>query len=169
MLFECHVNYGLSIFYRLILSGMISHFDLILGCLHLRVVCDWHLSASWHVGHSGYKRHSRRSCSRNRHTFWPAPPSYSSHVCLCSFYLRTEDKKVKVSGRNEQMADMNVVSDTNPPVTCGPQGIVLQNCSCGGLVLESHSWLCFLSGVRHLTSLICKPFPQEREHWEWNK
>lgn len=42
---------------------------------------------------------------------------------------------------------------------------MLQICSCSGLVLRSHSWLCFLSCVRHRTSLICKPFPQEREHW----
>lgn len=58
---------------------------------------------------------------------------------------------------------------THQPETCGLQGIVLQICSCSGLVIKSHSWLCFLSGVRHRTSLICRPLPQEREHWEQNQ
>lgn len=41
---------------------------------------------------------------------------------------------------------------------------MLQNCSCSGLEAGLHSRLCLLSAVRHRTSLICKPFPQEREH-----
>lgn len=52
------------------------------------------------------------------------------------------------------------------PGTCGLQGTMLHICSCSGLVSRSHSWLWPLSGVRHRTSLIWSPLPQEREHWK---
>lgn len=52
------------------------------------------------------------------------------------------------------------------PDGCGPQGPTLQVCSCSGLVPESQSELCLLSSIRHRTSLICRPLPQDWEHWE---
>lgn len=76
-----------------------------------------------------------------------------------------EDREVGREIKLRNTLKYCLVSYTHRPETCGPQGIVLQVCSCAGLVLKSQSWLCFLSLVRQRASLICKPFPQEREHW----
>lgn len=123
------------------------------------------VSASWCAEHSGYTRHNRHSCSTSRRRAWPEPPSHSCDVCPGSFHLWTEDREVGREIKLRNTLKYCLISYTHRPETCGPQGIVLQVCSCTGLVFKSQSWLCFLSFVRQRASLICKPFPQEREHW----
>lgn len=152
-------------FYRLVISGVISPFDLILHYLRTGAVCHWPVSVSWHAEHSEHRRHSRLSCSRCRRRVWLAPPTHTVDVRLCSFHLWADRKTERLAGRAKHTWSQ-FCWHTHRPETCGLQGIVLQICSWTGLVLESHSWLCFFSGVRHRTSLICKPFPQDFEHWE---
>lgn len=43
--------------------------------------------------------------------------------------------------------------------------MVLQVCSCAGLVSRSQAALYCFSAVRHRTSRVCTPSPQEREHY----
>lgn len=166
MLCECHVHSGLSISADSSFRGDRSFWPFPSPPVILP------LSASWHAGRSVCRRHSRQSCSRSRHTFWPAPPSGNYHACPDSFCLQTgrrrrwlvwmQEKKRKKT----QLKRHNCMNYAHSPATCGPQGMVLHICSCSGLVLGSHAMLCFLSAVRHRTSLTCKPFPHEREHWE---
>lgn len=75
-------------FYRLVISGVISPFDLILHYLRTGAVCHWPVSVSWHAEHSEHRRHSRLSCSRCRRRVWLAPPTHTVDVRLCSFHLR---------------------------------------------------------------------------------
>lgn len=152
-------------FYKLV----IDHFDPILDFLHTWDVwcCDDVLvSVSWCAEHSGYTRHSRHSCSRSRRRAWPEPPSHSCDVCPGSFHLWTGTRRLIRRNILYHYTAPTSYCNINQPDTCGLQGIGLQICSCSGLVFKSHWWLCFLACVRQRTSLICRPFPQEREHWE---
>lgn len=71
-------------------GGLIRRFDLYprLSSRTPGLAAVGAISVSLRAGHSGYTKHSRRSCSSCTRTAGPAPPSRSYAVCPGSFHLQ---------------------------------------------------------------------------------
>lgn len=121
-------------------------------------LCDCRVNVFWPAGHSGCRTRSRRSYSRSKRRVEPGPPLHSYVVCLYSSHLQRE------RGIIIWIIRQNAKTLSHTP-SKGLQGMVLQERSCTGLESRSQAALCCLSAVRHRTSRVCIPSPQDREHW----